>query len=216
MYIGLANYTWTSGWLPGVAGALVILILSRPRLGIFSGLLAGGVFIFANGQASQFIMQGDNEYSLMTRIDAWQILGKMLATSPILGFGPANYYWYTPLFPIRGYSVVFNSHNNYMDLLAQVGIIGLVCFLWFAGALGWLGWQLRSRLPEGFQKAYVIGALGGLAGTLAAMMLGDWVIPFVYNVGFTGFRASLLGWMFLGGMVAIYFMNQHIEEVRNA
>ena len=43
---------------------------------------------------------------------------------------------------------------------------------------------------------------------LVAGMLGDWVIPFVYNVGLKGFRASVLGWIFLGGLVAL----QHIKS----
>lgn len=34
-------------------------------------------------------------------------------------------------------------------------------------------------------------------------MLGDWVLPFVYNVTFNGLRASVLGWIFLGGLVAL-------------
>jgi hypothetical protein len=45
--------------------------------------------------------------------------------------------------------------------------------------------------------------LGGLLATLGAMMLGDWLLPFIYNIGFSGFRASMLAWMFLGGLVAI-------------
>lgn len=38
---------------------------------------------------------------------------------------------------------------------------------------------------------------------IVAGMLGDWVIPFVYNIGLGGFRASVLGWLFLGGLVAL-------------
>jgi hypothetical protein len=38
---------------------------------------------------------------------------------------------------------------------------------------------------------------------LIAGMLGDWVLPFVYNVGLRGFRTSVLGWIFLGGIVVI-------------
>jgi hypothetical protein len=58
-------------------------------------------------------------------------------------------------------------------------------------------------IQGGFTHAYVVGALGGLAGMLVAGMLGDWMIPFVYNVGLEGFRASIFGWLFLGGLVAI-------------
>jgi len=49
----------------------------------------------------------------------------------------------------------------------------------------------------------VYGALGGLSGMLTAAMLGDWVLPFVYNVGLKGLRASVIGWLFLGGLIAV-------------
>jgi O-antigen ligase len=94
--------------------------------------------------------------------------------------------------------VRFNSHNQYVDLIAQTGFLGLVCFLWFFGAVGWLSWQLREKVPAGFARAYVYGAIGGVAGTLAAAAFGDWVIPFFYNINLGGFRASMLSWLFLG------------------
>ena len=146
---------------------------------------------------------GDNEYSLMTRLEAWKILWQIFQISPLIGIGPSNYYWYTPLFPILGYPVNFNSHNNYVDLVLQTGVLGLVCFGWFFAALGLVSWQLRTTAPPGFARAYVYGAIGGIGGTLLAGMLGDWVIPFVYNIGYEGMRSSLLGWIFMGGLVAI-------------
>ena len=39
--------------------------------------------------------------------------------------------------------------------------------------------------------------------SLVAGLLGDWVLPFVYNIGLQGFKVSVLGWMFLGGLVAL-------------
>ena len=144
-----------------------------------------------------------DEYSISTRFDAWLIMAQIIRISPILGLGFANYYWYTPLFPIRGYAVSFNSHNNYVDIVAQMGVVGLVCFVWLMWEVGRLGWRLRTQAPTGFAQAYVYGALGGLAGMVVAAMLGDWVLPFFYNVGLTGFRSSMLGWLFLGGLVSL-------------
>ena len=66
-----------------------------------------------------------------------------------------------------------------------------------------MGLRLRNKALNGFSHAYVIGVLGGLAGTMIAGMFGDWIIPFVYNVGVRGFRTTVIAWMFMGGLVVI-------------
>ena len=160
-------------------------------------IAAIGVFYLMSGVVSS------EEYSVSTRFDAWMILAQIIKMNPILGLGFANYYWYTPLFPIRGYAVSFNSHNNYVDIVAQTGFVGLICFLLFIWQVGWLGWRLREQAPAGFAQAYVYGALGGLAGMVVVGMMGDWILPFFYNIGLSGFRSSMLGWLFLGGLVSL-------------
>jgi O-antigen ligase len=99
--------------------------------------------------------------------------------------------------------VTFNSHNQYVDLIAQVGVVGVVLFLWFFLEMFGIGWKLKSHAPEGFPRAYAYGSIGAIAGMLAAGMLGDWVLPFVYNIGTSGYRASIIGWLFLGGLFAL-------------
>jgi hypothetical protein len=195
---------WTSGWMPPLVALIGVLLAAAPRLAVYATIPVLAVGFLRSERIRGLLLGGDNDYSLSTRVEAAQILLNIVQQSnPILGLGPANYYWVTPLFPIRGYAVQFNSHSQYIDLLAQTGILGLLCFFWFAAALAWVGWRLRTRAPEGFARAYVYGGLGGLAGTLVAGGLGDWVVPFVYNIGFQGFRASVLGWLFMGGLVAV-------------
>jgi hypothetical protein len=203
---------WVSGWAPSLVAMVVILWAGSPRLALPVTLVGAALAVFRTQKLVAFVDVGDNAYSTMTRLEAWRILLEIIKVSPILGLGPANYYWYTPLFSILGYYVSFNSHNNYVDLVAQTGLLGLGCYLWFLWEASRLGWRLRSQAPEGFAKAYVYGALGGLAGTLLAGQLGDWVLPFVYNVGFEGFRASVLGWMFLGGLVVMEQIIQHPQS----
>lgn len=195
--------SWVSGWLPALVAVFVIVITGIPRSRIPTAILSGVIALVFAPNIAGFVMIGDNPYSLTTRVEAWRILAEIIKANPIFGLGPANYYWYTSLFHILGYSVVFNSHNNYVDIIAQTGILGLACFLWFAWEVGRLGWRLRIQVPDGFARAFVYGCLGGLTGTLVAGMLGDWVIPFVYNIGMNGFRASMLAWLFLGGLVAL-------------
>lgn len=192
------NSDWKSGYLPPLVTVAAIISFHSWRAGLLMVLAGIGPAIYLSSQAI-----ATDEYSYSTRLDAWLIMLEIIKVNPLFGFGPANYYWYTPLFPIRGWAVQFNSHNQYLDIIAQTGLLGMACVFWFFGEVGWLAWRLRSQVPAGFPRAYVYGAFGGLAGTLAAGALADWFLPFTYNVGLTGFRTSMLGWMFLGGLVSL-------------
>ncbi len=198
-YVAIVQaYDWKSGWVPPLAAVAAILAIRYWRLAlILSPLALIPAFILINRTI------GSDEYSWGTRLDAWAIVVQIAKADPILGLGFANYYWYTPLFPIRGYAVVFNSHSQFVDLIAETGLLGLGSFLWLFLQTFYLGWSLRDRAPDGFAKAYVYAVIGGVAGTLAAAGLVDWVLPFVYNIGLTGFRASILAWIFMGGLVAV-------------
>lgn len=204
LHVGIGpSRDWVSGWIPPLVAIAAALWLGVPRLAL-PVTLAGILLVAAKAERFvALVMSPDNQYSLKTRLEAWRILGRMTLANPVLGLGPANYYHDTHLFPILGWNVPFNSHNNYVDIVAQTGLLGLACLLWFFWQLGRIGWNLVGRAADGFARAYVLGALAGLAGTLAAGMLGDWFLPFLYNMGLRGFRGSMLGWFFLGGLVAV-------------
>jgi hypothetical protein len=190
--------SWKSGWMPPLVAVAAIFAIRywKQAIFLFPFALVVGYILISNAIATE-------EYSLGTRVDAWVIVTEITLVNPILGLGFANYYWYTPLFPIRGWRVNFNSHSQIVDIFAQTGVLGLLSFFWFAGELGNLGLRLREKVPDGFARAYVYGALGGLVATLFAAFLVDWVLPFIYNIGLGGFRASILAWIFLGGLVSI-------------
>ena len=212
VYIAYAgNSDWKSGYVPAVVAVGVILALRswRVALGILMAAPAAMFFILTRAIAS-------DEYSYYSRLDAWAVVMKIVEANPILGLGPANYYWYVQQIPLRGYYIQFNSHNQYVDLIAQVGLAGLICFIWFAVEAALLGWRLRKSAPAGFAQAYVVGILGGLVGMLLAGMLGDWFLPFVYNIGLNGYRGGMLAWLFLGGLVSIEMMVRRQEREKAA
>jgi hypothetical protein len=194
--------SWASGWVPALAAMGVIALFRAPRLTLTTGLVAVPAILLIGGDVAADVL-AEESYSLMTRQEAWISLWQLVEMSPLLGTGPANYYYFTENLPILGWYVRFISHNNYQDLLVQTGFLGLLGFLWFSLEALLLGVRLFRQVPAGFAQAYAVGVIGGLVGSLLSGMLGDWIIPFYYNAGILGFRSSLLFWVFLGGALAL-------------
>jgi len=203
LWVGLfPNRSWASGWLPPLIAMIVIVVFWKPRLGYIIALIFGISFVLNYDRIIALVLS-EEQYSWITRLAAWKILWEIISVNPFFGLGPSNYYFYTPLYPILNWFVNFSSHNQYIDLIAQIGLFGFFCFSWFILRIIITGINLLKVKLDGFSHAYVVGLLGGLGGTLAAGMLGDWIIPFVYNIGFAGFQSSILVWIFLGGLVAL-------------
>ena len=200
------GYDWVSGWGPPLVALAVIVWLWSPRWGVALGLAALAVVLLKENYFYTRVFAVAENTGSYNRFTAWREVLDLMRRDPIFGLGPANYWHYYRAYNSFAYGVfdpTVNSHNNYVDILAQTGLLGFGLFAWLMAEIGAVGWKLRNRFGDGFRQGYVYGALGGLAGTLAAGMLGDWFLPFVYNIGMAGFRVSVLGWLFLGGLVAV-------------
>lgn len=197
---------WRSGWVPAAIVAGVLFALRFKRL----TLLAIPFFVVVAVYLAQDLISTDS-YSWGTRVDAWIVVLDISRVSPILGLGFANYYWYADVFSIRGYHIKFNSHSQFVDIIAQTGILGLICFIWLLFEVGRLAWNLINKVPEGFAKGYAYGIFASVFGSIMAAFLVDWLLPFAYNIGLDGARGSILPWIFFGGLVSInqiYFGDQ--------
>ena len=196
--------------LAGVAPALGVLAWLRwPRWRwayVLLALLAVTIFFpaifgFAGGEA-EWDESGGSRLALIERVI------EVTMRNPITGLGPAAYRAYARMTPLpygRAYWLdpQVNSHNNYVDLFSQGGVLGLALFFWFSAEVIRLGWRLRARFADGFAAGYVNAMLAAWVGALVLMLFADWILPFVYNIGFPGFQASVLVWLFLGGLVAL-------------
>lgn len=166
-----------------------------------SGTLFSSVYEFAGGD-EDWARTGGSRLVLIERVI------HVTLRNPITGLGPAAYRPYAGVEPLKYGRALWvnprvNSHNNWVDLFAHTGLLGLGLFIWFAVELGLLGLSLSRRRRKGFVGGYVNGMLAAWGASLVLMMFADWILPFVYNIGFPGFQASVLVWMFLGGLVAV-------------
>ena len=207
-WVGIAVTFALLIWLrfPRFRWMLVVAIVMLAALGV----LFPAVYNFAGGDAEWHESGG-------SRLVLTQRVIDVTMRNPITGLGPAAYRRYAAMTPLRyqGANWILpevNSHNNYVDLFSQVGIVGLVLFFWFAAEIALLGRRLHARYTRGFASGYVNGMLAVGVGALVLMVFADWLLPFVYNIGFPGFQASVLVWLFLGGLVALEHMPQPISS----
>jgi hypothetical protein len=189
-------------WLrwPRLRWPIVVLLVALTA----SGLLFSTVWEFAGGR-SEWTRTGGSRLALIRRVV------DVTLRNPVTGLGPASYRPYANARPLEYRGALWinpnvNSHNNYVDLFAHVGLVGLGLFAWFVVTVAQLGLRLRQRYAEGFIAGYVNGILAAGAASLVVMLMADWILPYVYNIGFPGFQASVLVWLFMGGLVSI----QHI------
>lgn len=176
--------------------ALLVFLLS-----VATGLLIPAVWEFAGGEV-EWITSGGSRLVLIERVL------EDTRRNPITGLGPAAYRAYGATRPLpyqRAFWLIpaISSHNNFIDIFSHFGLVGLSLFLWFGAEITRLALRLRQRALSGFALGYVNGLIAAGAGALALMMLADWILPFVYNIGFPGFQASIIFWIFLGGLLAL-------------
>lgn len=200
-WVGIVAVIGTLGWLrfPRLRWIVFLVFLAL----LLAGVLFPAVYQFAGGDAEW-------QLSGVSRIDLNRRVLEVSMRNPITGLGPAAYRLYASVQPLvwRGgagiwIGAVVSSHNNYMDIFSFFGIVGLLLFVWFIVELALLGLRLRRSFSGGFGSGYINGMLAALASMIVIMFLADWFLPFVYNVGYAGFQASILVWMFLGGLVAL-------------
>ena len=195
--VGVVPVLGVLAWLRWPRFRLALLAIAVISLAAFFPM----IYDFAGGEA-EWEESGGSRLALIGRVV------EVTLRNPITGLGPAAYRPYARMEPLPyGRALWFdpqvNSHNNYVDLFSHVGLLGLGLFFWFAIEVERLGIRLRARFAEGFAAGYVSAMMAAWVGALAVMLMGDWILPFVYNIGFPGFQASVLVWLFLGGLVVL-------------
>lgn len=195
------KFRWLSAWIPSLSAIGVLSFFrSKKLLAVLAVILA--IYVVLNLSAFETKIEQESVASGMTRLSAyehnWRVTGKHL----LFGVGPAGYaVYYMTYFPMEAMA----SHSTYIDVLSQTGIVGFFFLLWFFLSLLKTGWKLRQRV-EGrfdFAEAFVMAAIGGYVGTILAMGLGDWIIPFVYTQTIAGFDYAVYTWVLLGAALSL-------------
>ena len=111
---------------------------------------------------------------------------RIWATEPIFGVGAGRYddlsATYSSPWLLRFYPNGENAHNNYLQIAAEFGAVGLAAFLWLLTAVSWNVWR-ALRTGPGLDPLLVGTSFGTVAFLIASLtshplLLGETAYPF--------------------------------------
>ncbi|MBL8163240.1 MAG: O-antigen ligase family protein [Anaerolineae bacterium] len=184
--MGIAlGMSWSRGAWLGVAASFVVMAFALPQrtrrgvilltimLGVFGllwslGLLPEAVVARITSSTQEFFAFEDvrgvdispENYAVVERLAHWQAAINMLRANPLLGIGFGNYeVVYNQYRLINWTEPLGHAHNYYLNLLAEVGVLGLLGYGKVWAVIMLMTWRARHH-PDGLARFVVIGLLG--------------------------------------------------------
>ena len=162
------------GWLAALLSlAIVCLSLWRgrklsPVVPLVLVLVLSGIgLLFRESVLNR--LSSDDRGSAQSRVSLVPTAFDIIGEAPLLGVGANNYTAaLEPRLSLLGNQWLFTVHNQYLIVWAEVGLIGLIAFLWFLAATFRHGWQ-RWKRDDAVLSPLALGFTAGLAGQMVHM-----------------------------------------------
>lgn len=135
-----------TAWVALVCGLIVFLFFFRPKY-LLTLPLAGGFFSFFSQFRDRFLNLFSQNYLIDSSLDGriWSLINgwHLLRQYPILGTGPGSYGGQIALAeasPVylagiqEGYTALYYTDNQWLEILVQLGLAGTVAFVFFVFA----------------------------------------------------------------------------------
>ncbi len=183
----LGGALWISGSRAAVVSGLAIAIvltalhtLHRRRYWMLGGAAAAAavlVVVFPYPILDRTLID-----ALSIRAEMARTAFRLFSTEPLLGIGVGQFFERSGEF-IRDPTVHAlysheNAHNNFLQVLAETGLVGFTAFVWLLAAAGrrivegWIGVRPGSDPGLGANRAILPGAVSGLCAFLVTCLAG--------------------------------------------
>jgi O-antigen ligase len=204
--------TWLSGWVPLVMVIGIMMILRDRRMLIVAAIAVGiyGATHLAQWKAT---FDAEDKESGDTRSAAWAQAFQVAGDHLFLGTGPAGYHFYYTAYGIYRTGVNL-SHNNYVDIISETGLLGTAAWMTYWLSLGIMAWKLyKMPIKDPGLNGLKFALVSFYPVIFVVMMLGDWVTPFPYTQTLAGVDYTIWNWILPGLMVALYHYGRE-EQAR--
>jgi hypothetical protein len=146
-----------SGWLSlilacGFFAFIYLGYIKRVRTRYLIASFGGLVLVLALIFAGLSLTRPDNPFAasivnnpMVLRVLNWGTTIEMIRNNPWIGKGLQTFGFIYPSYQMSGVNIVHHSHNTYLQLGVEMGIIGTVVFLWF---VCWWFWRTMRIFKE--------------------------------------------------------------------
>ena len=129
---------------------------------------------------------GSLDASAQTRVDIWTDAEKLIAGNPVFGTGFQTYAY---MGRVEDFS---DTHNYYLKITLETGVIGLLMFLYVVWRMFALGYQLYRQSEDPFFASLGLGFSALMVGMFFANLFGD---------RWSYFQVDGWMWLLLGAVV---------------
>jgi len=139
--VGASTYAVMSGPLRLATWRSALIVVAACTA--LSALLAFGFYMRTAALEAASATHG----SLPVRVLMWQAALKTLAARPVFGVGIGQFQYQVAIFnpdavlPANVGSSRFNAHNQFLEMAAELGVIGGLLFVGMFAAILWRAWK---------------------------------------------------------------------------
>jgi len=139
-------------------------------------------------RVSSIIVPSENQ----TRLNLWRTSVNISKDFPITGIGEDNFDYYFHLYKVEGYyDVTGHPHNDYLNVLVNSGIPGLLAFLFIWIVILGAGFMTARKSSDPFLREVALGSSLAILGFLVGGIFQNYYGTF----------ANCWGWWFMAGFV---------------
>lgn len=128
---------------------------------LIASVVAGSFFVGGDSSLTRLAETASSENFSTDRTQIWSVTLQIIKNNPIFGAGIGAFgVAYTAFDTNSGLERVEQAHNDYLQVFADAGIIGLLIGLFFLFQLFRTGWK-NSKTENILRRGIVVGALSG-------------------------------------------------------
>ena len=152
-------------------------------------------------RAFSIVIPSENQ----TRINLWRTTINISKDYPLTGIGEDNFDYYFDKYKVEGYyDATGHPHNDYLNVLVNSGIPGLLAFLSMWIIIIWKGFKTAQDSKDPFLRELALGCTLAIIGFMVGGIFQNYYGTF----------ANCWGWWFMAGFtMASYRLFQKEKKV---